>query len=158
MASRNRENIKIEPVIYVLFIFALDGDCRTIKRKPWYSLKYIFGCHLGWMEGGWFGVFTAGFQRCSWDESWLMLWLYWLMMLQFCRRARRKTTSAAHRHPHKPLVSLPLQRRARCLYVVVVINVIWNWDGRYHYSTIAAHEGGLYHRIFSVILPALDSC
>ena len=26
-------------------------------------------------------------------------------------------------------------------YRVIVFFVIWNWDGRYHYSTIAAHEG-----------------
>ena len=51
MAVVKDKHIKKKPIIYVLFVFDLDGDCKFIKNRTFsWSEKYVPGWHPGWMN------------------------------------------------------------------------------------------------------------
>jgi len=46
MASRKRQTIKMKPIIYVLSVFDLDGECKFIKNKTTELLKMFLAATL----------------------------------------------------------------------------------------------------------------
>ena len=57
------KHIKIEPRIYVLFVFELDDKRKSMKTKHPRLKKYVRGCHLGWMCRRFGHLFTETWQQ-----------------------------------------------------------------------------------------------
>jgi len=49
MAVVKDKHIKMKPIIYALFLFDLDGDCKFIKNRTFFMIREIYSWLTPWL-------------------------------------------------------------------------------------------------------------